>query len=116
MRVADLRICLSDDLPFFFFFYFLTQLITDVKVLDSEEKGVVKPPFQYGDAIPHDDFNEVTEECCWLQKVEDRRIFLPSMVCRYSILGFQHESIMRIMGKPILAHRDGVAFGIINRR
>lgn len=90
--------------------------ITDAKVFDSEEKELVKPPLLYVDAIADGDFIVVAEEHHWLQEVDSRMMFLPSMVRCYSIRNFQYESIVRVMGEPIFAHQDGVAFGIIDRR
>lgn len=54
----------------------------------------------------------VAEECHLHQEVNSRWVFLPFMVRRYSISNHQYESIVRIMGKQLSAHLDGVAFGL----
>lgn len=80
------------------------RLVTEAKVLDSEGKEVVKPPFLYGDDIADDDFMVVAEERRWLREVEGRRMFFPSMVRQYSIPDFQYESIMHFISEQIYTH------------
>lgn len=76
---------------------------------------MVKPSFLYGDVIPDDEFIVVAEECRWLWEVDGRGLFLLSMVRCYSISDFQYVSIVGIMGEPIFAYWDRVAFRIIDR-
>ena len=91
----------------------LRHIISDAKLLSSEETELQKPDYLYGDAIADRDAVMSRDGSPWLRLVDGRIMLLPAMLRRYSLLKLGQMSVPRLMAEDLtpvvdkIGSRDG---------